>query len=197
MQAHRYSSMPQVLLGLLAIGLAFWWLPRCVQAERASLRFEAACYGPSLNDVSRVLALAEEAYAIDRNHYHFWALAAAEASTARLAAQDIGTYGRLSDSARLWCEKALSANPWHPRSRVLWASLLSERDVAEALRYWQTCVEWQYWEPFNHAFHAELLARSGDFVQASNTLERINGRPYYQETRRILDRMAATDSELK
>jgi hypothetical protein len=187
-QAQRHS-IPAVVLGLLAVGLALWLLPRCVQAEWVSLLFEEACYGPSSNEVSRVLALADEAFAIDREHYHFWALAADDAWNARRVAPRPEAEELLGRQAGQWCRKALDANPWHPKARVLWASIVAERDPREALRYWQTCVEWQYWEPFNHALMAELLGRSGEFALASNTLERIKGMPYYEATRGILERM--------
>lgn len=177
-------------LGVLAVGLALWWLPRCVQAERASLRYAEACYGPSSNDVTRVLALADEAFPIAPEHYHFWALAADDAWNARIVAPISNAGESMGRQAKEWCKRALDANPWHPKARVLWASMVAENDVGEALRYWQTCVEWQYWEPFNHAFLAELQGRNGNFALASNTLGRIKGMPYYEDTRRILDRMA-------
>lgn len=138
-----------------------------------------------------MLRLAEESFAIDPRNYHFWALAADDAWNARAAAPTREEDARLRAAAELWCGRALKENPWHPKARVLWANILAERDPAEALRYWQGCVEWQYWEPFNHALLAELLARTGDFAAASNTLSRIQGRPYCEETRRLIDRMAS------
>lgn len=183
---HRPLS---ILAGAVAVLLALWWLPRCVRAERASLLHREACCGPSSNDVSAVLALAERAYALDRANYHFWALAAGDAWDALPRTGDAKMADMYRKRAREWTGRALEENPWHPKSRVMWAAMLAESDPAQALRYWRECVEWQYWEPFNHAFLAELLARNGDFAGASNALERIRGMRYYDDTRAILDRL--------
>jgi hypothetical protein len=177
------------VLGALAAGVAIWWLPRCVTAERACLLYKEACHGPSSNDVSRVLLLAERAYAIDPEQYHFWATAADDAWSAPFAPGGAARDADLRDSAGRWCGRTLDANPWHPKARVMRAAMLAEADPQEALRYWRRCVDWQYWEPFNHAFLAELHGRCGDFALASNTLERIRGMPYYEATRGILERM--------
>jgi hypothetical protein len=138
-----------------------------------------------------VLDLADEAFAIDPNQYHFWALAADDSWNAKRVAPDPAAGERMGRHARQWCRRTLDANPWHPKARVLWAAMLAEQDPAEALRFWQDCTEWQYWAPFNHALLAELQGRNGDLVLASNTLERIKGMPYYDDVRRILDHMAS------
>jgi tetratricopeptide (TPR) repeat protein len=177
-------------LGVLAAGVSLWWLPRCVREERASLLYKEARYGPSSNNVFRVLSLAERAYAIDPAQYHFWATAADGAWSARFAPGGAARDAELRDSAARWCRRTLDANPWHPKARVLRAAMLAEIDPQEALRYWRHCVDWQYWEPFNHAFLAELHGRCGDFAQAAAVLEGIRGMSYYEETRAILDRMA-------
>ena len=69
-----------------------------------------------------------------------------------------------------WCERGLRLNPYKSPLRLLKTRLLAENSLGDAIGYWQRFVEWQFWNPYNHAVLAELYARQGDRGRAEQEL---------------------------
>ena len=96
--------------------------------------------------------------------------------------------GPLLDVASVWCERGLSMNP-HSRSlRLLRTRVLELEAPSDAAAYWEDFVEWDFWDPFNHAVLAGLAARAGGFVKALRSLEMTRNSPYYDDTRKDIRR---------
>ena len=68
--------------------------------------------------------------------------------------------------AQRWCNAGLGLNAYNSQLRRLKTHLLEKKSPSEAADYWKKYVEWQFWEPYNHAVLAELYAETGDFDKA-------------------------------
>ncbi len=173
---------------LVVIGSAGAW--HAVQSERVACLYRKARYGSAAGDLQQIRVLAERAYAVSPVHYLFWTWVAECARDAGKAATGEAREELASARAR-WCERGLSANPWSPSLRAIHAGLLCERDPRAAVRWWESCVDWHYWEPYNHALLAELYARAGDFPRAFGVLGRIRGQSYAGEGMAIVEALMA------
>ena len=176
---------------LVLVGLAGVW--HVTQSERVACLYREARYGNAAGDLERIRVLAERAYAISPVHYLFWTWVCERARDARPVAPGEEREEQTAVMA-CWCERGLAANPWSPALRVIHAGLLCERDPRAAIRWWESCVAWQYWEPYNHALLAELYARAGEFTRAFDILWRIRGQPYAREGVSIVQAMMAAES---
>jgi len=91
------------------------------------------------------------------------------------------------DGAALWCDRGLALNRHKSQLRLLKARLLERDSAARAMRYWEEYVEWQFWEPYNHAVLAELRAKAGDYAGAVAALEWVGGSRHYEQAARMVN----------
>ncbi len=136
--------------------------------------------------LARASKLAQTAYKMDEWNHPFWSWLSDGLVTA---------YGTSGDpdilaGAALWSKRGLAANSYGWRLSVTRAKVLAETSPDEAVRFWERYVEWHYWEPFNHAYLAELHARAGDTGRALHVLRRIEGMPYHEQARQIVTQWA-------
>jgi len=180
-------------LGLLLVAFGVVGIAHSLRNERVACLYHESRFGHSSADFGRVCLLAEQAYAISPVHHLFWTWVAERARDMRKDAMGPTRAGLTAEMGR-WCDRGLSANPWSPPLRLIRAGLLSEQDLRAAIRWWEPCVDWQYWEPLNHAVLAELYAKAGEFPRAFEVLGRIRGHPYATEGRAIVEALATAEA---
>ena len=90
--------------------------------------------------------------------------------------------------ADLWCQRGLELNAFNSQLRLLEVRLLMDDALKEAIGKGEAYVEWQFWEPFNHVFLAELYAKDVRYKDAVESLAWAKGSRYASEARqRVLD----------
>jgi hypothetical protein len=176
---------------LVVVGIAGVWI--ALRNEQVACLYHEAKYGRASGDLRRICALAERAHAISPNHHLFWTWVAERCRDERKTTTGPSRAEWRGALAR-WCGRGLAANPWSPALRVIHAGLLSEQDPRAAVRWWESCVDWHYWEPYNHALLGELYARAGDFSRAFQVLGRIRGRRYAEEGAAIVEAIMLTEA---
>lgn len=85
-----------------------------------------------------------------------------------------------------WCDTGLELNFYNSQLRLLKTRLLKRESVSDAVEYWEKYVDWQFWEPYNHAMLVELYAASGDFGKAMESLTWVKGSRHYSHASRKL-----------
>ena len=95
------------------------------------------------------------------------------------------------ERAEEWSEDGLRLNPYDGDLRLVKTRVLETASLREALDYWKTYVDWEYWDPFNHAVLADLYARAGDLVGARHSHPLVKGSVYYEWTRLQVERAEA------
>lgn len=172
-----------VLLVLSLAGAAF-----AARAAVASTLSYKSQFGADRDDVEKVLDNCRMAYALYPHNYYFSIYAAEMAYYRAPEAQGKVRAYRLRQ-ASLWCDRGLQQNPYKSQLRRLKTRFLWEESPMKAIEYWREYTEWQFWEPYNHATLAEMLARAGEFEEAEKSLAWVKVDPAaYEETRRVVKR---------
>ena len=86
--------------------------------------------------------------------------------------------------ARHWCDAGLALNPFKSQLRLLKARLLREESPRAAAAFWAEYVDWDYWNPHNHAMLVEFYCDAGLLERAVEPLLLLKGREYEDEARR-------------
>jgi hypothetical protein len=170
--------------GLLALSLL--GVVHGTRAAVAQACYQRAKYGAAAGDVPEIVRLCRRAYAWYPWNYYFsieaseWAYQAASVMEGEEARQD------MLRQAQFWCERGLIQNPWRSQLRRLKTRFLWETSPSEAIRYWESHTQWQFWEPHNHRVLAELYARAGDFENAEKSLKWTAGTPEFEPARQVV-----------
>jgi len=91
-----------------------------------------------------------------------------------------------------WCQRGLALNSFDSQLRMLEVNLLIDEELKDAIRKLEAYVEWNFWEPYNHAFLAELYARDGRYGDAIESLLWVKGSRYERDARqRVRDAWTA------
>ena len=85
-----------------------------------------------------------------------------------------------------WCARGLKMNPYKAQFHLVHAYVLAERSPTEAARAWENYVDWDFWDPFNHAVLAELYASAGMLREAAAALFWVPDTPHYRWAREAL-----------
>jgi hypothetical protein len=164
-----------VLAGLLGLVQGL----RCGAASWICLRLECGSAGDQPGISIRALSHASRAWALYPHNAHLCQWVAEKALYDGPGPDGLPEQRRLRIAA-LWCGRGLALMP---RNRVLLLAhtrMLQRSDPAGAAAFWSRYVEWHFWDPFNHAVLAGLLARSGDFAGALKALELTAGSRWHE-----------------
>lgn len=177
--------------GTLLLGISLVGVVHGTRAALAHVMYFDAKYGSAKTFPAGILRRYAQAHALYRFNYRFstWAGETADAESRA------GDAARSGDAARRCCEAGLAQNPHHGPLRLLKTRLLERESPAEAARYWERYVDWQYWNPQNHAILVELYARAGDFDRAAKSLALIRKTRWHEAASRRL--RAAWAQEMK
>lgn len=139
-------------------------------------------YGPERRDVDAVLRLGATAHRLYPHNYNL-CMWIAEHAPSRSGSDLAGAYGLAEE----WCDRGLSLNPYPRGLRFLKMCLLHRTSVADALAYWKEYVEWQFWEPYNHAVLVDLYVATGQLDEAERSLHWVKGSPHFKNAKQLLD----------
>jgi hypothetical protein len=159
---------------LTAAGLVY-----ALRVAWAQRLYHEAKYGAACADIRQTLRLCEAAHRLYPHNYLFCLWTAERAYTAALATADAASSVRLMNAARDWCAMGLAINRYNGPLHLLQARLLERTSPAQAAACWAPYVEWQFWEPYNHAVLADFYAKAGEIEKAAEELEWTKGSPHY------------------
>jgi hypothetical protein len=171
--------------GVLLFAVSVAGIPYACRAACAQLLYSRAKLGSVKDDTGAVLSSCETANRLYRPNYYF-CLLAAEGAFRSGVRPDKTIDVRLLERARYWCDVGLGHNPYNSELRRMKAWLLASVSPADAARYWERYVDWDFWVPVNHALLVELYAQAGEIEKAFDSLRLIKDSPYYEEARRKL-----------
>ena len=85
--------------------------------------------------------------------------------------------------AEHWCRIGLTLNPHKRALHYLDVRLTSRTSLNDAIVKWERYVDWDFWDPFNHAELVRLYSDAGSFGKAADSLYWLEGSSYYREAR--------------
>lgn len=138
-------------------------------------------------DAAAILRRGETAFRLYPFSYHLCEFMAETAWEARF-----GEGGAVRDdmaaAANDWCRRGLVLNRRSRRLNELAARGLALRSPAASVAFWRKYVQWDFWQPDNHAVLADLQIGAGDYAGALDSL-RWAARSTHHE--RVLRRLRA------
>lgn len=160
-----------------------------VYASRVALAqglYGWAKYMTPVADCGRALDLSALSLSIYSENYYACIFGAETAyfSSFKLAGEDAAE--NIKKSQEL-CDKGLKSNSYRMQLHRLNTCLLARHSLLDAIRYWERCTDWQFWEPANHSLLVELYAQNGQYEKAVDSLMLIKESPYYPEASRKLN----------
>lgn len=186
-------------IGLLAVGIALvaisaYGICYGVKAGTAQAIYHDAKYGSAKDDVHAVLNRCEESHSLYPYNYYFSIWTGEKAYYTSFDADKEEARKLLAASER-WCDIGLAQNFHNSQLRLLKTHLIERRSLPDAIKYWEAYVEWQFWEPHNHAVLAEMYAKAGNFEKAFEELEWVKGSKHHAETAKKI--REAWDKDMK
>jgi len=169
-----------------AIGFLILSLVGLIYSVRTAIAQRVYCqakYGAIKDDPDQVLAGCERAHRLYPHNYRFciWAMETAWYGRHDRSGNEIPERVAMADT---WCGRGLELNSYKLELRLVETHLLARESAARAAARWQEYVDWQFWEPLNHALLAELYARAGDFDRATEALAWVEGSKHYDDASR-------------
>jgi len=185
MKSEFRTAIIQCVAGVALLAVAGYGICYGIQASIAQALYHEAKYGGVKDDAGLVLNRCEEAYRLYPCNYYF-CIWTAEKAYYRSFGVEKNEARKLLAAAERWCDAGLELNFCNSQLRLLKTRLIERKSVPDAINYWQAYVEWQFWEPYNHAVLADLYVKSGQFEKASDSLQWVKGSKYYPETAKKL-----------
>lgn len=173
----------RVLLGLGLLALAVAGTGYGLRASRAQAEYYRAKYGALRNQPAKALALAESSHDQYPLSFYLCAWAAEVAYYGDWGAEEPGPLAR-RQLAQRWCERGLALNGWYRPLRLLEVRLVAEHSLPDAIRLWERYVDWQFWDPYNHAVLVDLYSSAGRYEQAVEALALVKGSSSEKAARR-------------
>ncbi|MDI6774144.1 MAG: hypothetical protein QME60_01940 [Verrucomicrobiota bacterium] len=174
----------RISAGALLLGVAVAWTARGARAGVAQILYRQCKFGgvlqyPKAGRLGATFRRCEDAQRLYPWNYWFcvWTAESAWHERFDLLGREIPEHVKM---AAYWCDNGLARNPYKSQLRLLKTRLLERESVVEALRYWEACVDWEFWNPYNHAVLVDLRARAGDYAGAMESLEWVKGSSHYE-----------------
>lgn len=117
---------------------------------------------PPVQSASEAFVLSQKALELYPHNYYFpsWAamVALREVRSARSRTEVDAAL-----SAAFWCAReAVSLNPYYAEARYAWGEALVESGrVPEAVEFWRSTIDREFWNPDNHEHYVRTLLRAG------------------------------------
>ena len=99
---------------------------------------------------------------------------------------DIKEHDVTLDEMTMWCDRGLDLNKYNRHLRYIEAEIIAAESPAKALERWTDYVAWDFWDPFNHYYMIELLARSGRYSDAFKEMDFLKGKEYSEDAKRSI-----------
>lgn len=177
--------MKKTVLIMTGVFLVFFSLFGAIYASRVAVAqwvyFKFRYGSESKAPLDDITAKCLDAFAMYPHNYYFSIVVAERNYYERADAEGPGEDARLAKS-ELWCDRGLAQNFHKSQLRLLKTRILARHSIDEAILFWRDYVEWQFWEPYNHAVLAEMYLERGDFAEASKSLQWVKGTVHYPES---------------
>lgn len=166
-----------LLLGVLAVVGCTAGVWRAVRAGIAqSLYYQIRYVPPAQRDASNDEALATAADRLYPYNYRLDAMMGQRAFQRHQV--EGGGDGAAAALARQWCDRGLRVHPWFGALVQLDTDLLLLVSARDAIARWERHVDWQFWDPYNHAYLVHLYAQDGRIAQAVAAMRWVRGSEY-------------------
>jgi len=166
--------------GILLLAVSFLGLIQSVRAGVAQQYYRVSKFGGDSESLGRTLKNCYTAHSIYPHNYYYCIFSAKKAFGMWQSLGNEKYYG----IAEYWCKEAYALNRYNSEVRELMALILLKKSPDLAVDNWRSYVDWNFWNPYNHAVMAELHAKSGNFSAAVSSLEWVKGSKYYEPARR-------------
>ena len=176
MRVRRYV----VFLGAVLLVISISGIVYASRVALAQGKYGWAKLMTPADDWCNILDLSESASHIYSANYYACILAAETAYFSSFGLSDKDAAENINKSQK-WCDKGLKANSYRMQLHRLKTCLMARSSIPDAARYWERCVDWQFWEPANQALLVELYARTGQYEKAVDSLILIKESSYYAE----------------
>ena len=173
-----------VILGFVLFIVALVGIVHGTRAGLAQLLNYRAKFGPAARDPDQVAALCGRAMRLYPYNYHICVLTAALLYD--IAQADSSRAAHLMPLARYWCGRGLELTPYKLRLRWLQTRFLWQEAPERAIRSWEEFTAWNFWEPYNHAYMAQLYAQAGHVAKAEKEMVWAKGASIYEQTAAIV-----------
>jgi tetratricopeptide (TPR) repeat protein len=175
----------QFAAGAALVAVSAYGVCYGVQAGIAHSMYHDAKYGDARGDYGQVLNRCEEAHALYPYNYYFSIWTAEKAFYTSFDVDKNEAEKRIAAAER-WCDIGLAQNFHNSQLQLLKTRLIERKSLPEAIKFWEAYVEFQFWEPYNHAVLAEMYTKAGDFEKAFDSLEWTKGSKYHDETAKTI-----------
>jgi hypothetical protein len=164
-----------------ALGQAFYFQTRYSHSPKVGLSPER----PVGELARRRLDLAEQSFRLNPVNFRVCRIATDVAfETCRDI--DVKKHDVTLEELRMWCDRGLKLNKYNRHLRYLEAEMIAVESPSKALELWTDYVAWDFWDPFNHYYVVELLARSGRYADAFKEMDFLKGKKYHEDGKRII-----------
>jgi len=166
--------------GLALLAVSVCGIARGTRASLAQIMYYQAKYGSARENPRAIFRRCESGHRLYPYNYRFcsWTARQAYSSSFHVRLQEAD---RCLSTALHWCNVGLALNSYEKQLKLLKTLLITRKSVPEAIKYWERYVDWDFWEPHNHAILVELYASIGDFHKAMKSLALINDTKYHAE----------------
>ena len=171
LDGHRFRHLFRVIICSLFLFFGFGGLLYSVsvcRAQRTYLRNKYGFFRGTSLEVPKQLdadAAARDLRAVSSSYesnYYFPAYVAMLYLQALNSATNWAEYVSARDGALYYSREAVALNPYYDEARYarLYALMAAEQ-FPEAIAYWKTVVDLEYWVPEHHNEYAKILLREG------------------------------------
>ena len=172
-------------VGLAMLAVSLGGIIYGTRACMAHREYFVAKFGRDILSTEAIAERCERAHRLYPFNYYFAQWTAEQAYFGRDSAES-DSAARLRIAA-CWCERGLALNRYKSPLRMLKTNLLRRDSVKAAVAYWEEYVEWNFWNPHNHAVLAELYSAQGRIGKALQSLRLVKGSEYYAQARHAVD----------
>ena len=177
----RSSRRPQrTMVGILLVMLSLLGLWQAGRATGAHVIYHGLKYSKQTPRASyeAIGGACDLAHRLYPYNYYLCTLAG---QTAYLDSRvrDPEVHARHKAKAERWCAASLRLNPFRSQTRLLKTRLLQSDSMEEAIAYWSEYVDWEFWDPYNHAILVDLHLKAGNISEAITELQWVEGSDSY------------------
>jgi len=173
------AAVARIAAGLLVTALCVPALVYALRATGSFVVYHRAKWRSADLTPAAVLELCDRAHALYPHNYRLSILAADTALEAGEAEADFDKADTLLQTAEEWCDTGLAQNDMNVELRSMKARLIAYGSRKEAVAYWERYLDWDFWDPLNHALMVDLSVAAGNLARAEAALRWLKGSQYY------------------
>ena len=90
-------------------------------------------------------------------------------------------------AAKNWAGIGHDLNPYNSELAVLMTDVLSGTSIDDAISLWESYLDWNFWEPFNHFVMIDLYIKAGRLEEAEEALYWLQDTKYFTDLAKRLE----------